>query len=247
MLLKSLQSLAKFLLQIKHVVTVLCLLYHAAAAQRHRHQLFVFKPSCYTSYAIGYRCKTDDMINVGSTPRKCFCGRAQPNFAHRGQQKPTHCAKCKEPGMVNIRASTCQCGKAVPSFGVPGQHPSLFCFQRVSGHVRLCNSCILGEAFCALPCVSRQACHCHMQAHLFVCLHTLLLSSDTDVFHTQPEVYCPLHTCCSSPCFLVAQLMLVLVAVACRRYLSADANLSCVLQPVLLVKWRKKSLHRYMS
>lgn len=66
------------------------------------------------------------MINVGSTPRKCFCGRAQPNFAHRGQQKPTHCAKCKEPGMVNIRASTCQCGKAVPSFGVPGQHAASY-------------------------------------------------------------------------------------------------------------------------
>ena len=60
------------------------------------------------------------MANVGSTPRKCFCGRAQPNFAHRGQQKPTHCAKCKEPGMINIRASTCACGKAVPSFGVQG-------------------------------------------------------------------------------------------------------------------------------
>ena len=60
------------------------------------------------------------MMNVGSTPRKCFCGRAQPNFAHRGQQKPTHCAKCKEGGMVNIRASVCCCGKAVPSFGVPG-------------------------------------------------------------------------------------------------------------------------------
>ncbi|KAA6422835.1 MAG: hypothetical protein FRX49_07370 [Trebouxia sp. A1-2] len=73
------------------------------------------------------RCKTDDMINVGSTPRKCFCGRAQPNFAHRGQQKPTHCAKCKEPGMVNIRASTCQCGKAVPSFGVPGAPKATHC------------------------------------------------------------------------------------------------------------------------
>ena len=72
-----------------------------------------------------HRCKTDDMTNVGSTPRKCFCGRAQPNFAHRGQQKPTHCAKCKEPGMVNIRASTCACGKAVPSFGIQGKHIAL--------------------------------------------------------------------------------------------------------------------------
>ena len=60
--------------------------------------------------------------------------------------------------MVNIRASTCQCGKAVPSFGVPGQHPSFFCFQLVSGHVRVCDNCILGEAFCALQGVSWQAC-----------------------------------------------------------------------------------------
>ena len=67
------------------------------------------------------------MTNVGAAPRKCFCNRAQPNFAHPGQSKPTHCAKCKEDGMVNIRAATCACGKAVPSFATLGTMKATHC------------------------------------------------------------------------------------------------------------------------
>eukprot|EP00891_Asterochloris_glomerata_P004821 jgi/Astpho2/4821/Aster-07521 len=73
------------------------------------------------------RCKLDGMTNVGAAPRKCFCNRAQPNFAHPGQSKPTHCAKCKEDGMVNIRAATCACGKAVPSFATLGTMKATHC------------------------------------------------------------------------------------------------------------------------
>lgn len=40
------------------------------------------------------------MVNVVS--RKCHCGRAVPNFGAAGQKKRTHCAQCKEPGMVNL-------------------------------------------------------------------------------------------------------------------------------------------------
>ena len=40
------------------------------------------------------------MVNVVS--RKCHCGRAVPNFGAAGQKKRTHCAQCKEQGMVNL-------------------------------------------------------------------------------------------------------------------------------------------------
>lgn len=45
-------------------------------------------------------CKEEGMVNVVS--RKCHCGRAVPNFGAAGQKKRTHCAQCKEPGMVNL-------------------------------------------------------------------------------------------------------------------------------------------------
>ena len=39
--------------------------------------------------------------------RKCACGKAQPIFAEPGAERPSHCATCKLPGMVNVKSKRC--------------------------------------------------------------------------------------------------------------------------------------------
>ncbi|CAJ1417170.1 unnamed protein product [Effrenium voratum] len=63
-------------------------------------------------------CQVVDML----TP-KCNCGRAKPCFGRLGDERPSCCARCKMPDMVNIMNPKCSvCGKSAhysDAFGRP--------------------------------------------------------------------------------------------------------------------------------
>jgi len=54
------------------------------------------------------------MIDIVS--KKCKCGK-NPNFGFKDDKRPTCCADCKKPGMIDIRNKKCSCGEKHPCFG----------------------------------------------------------------------------------------------------------------------------------
>ena len=64
----------------------------------------------------------DGMINFVNKNNKCVeCNITQPSFGLKGNSKPTHCAKCKSPEMVDMVSNLCDyedCRKNA-TFGIP--------------------------------------------------------------------------------------------------------------------------------
>lgn len=61
------------------------------------------------------------MVNVNNSVKCTSCKKVQPSFGLSGK-KPTHCAKCKENGMVDLVSNLCEiCKRINATYGFPGE------------------------------------------------------------------------------------------------------------------------------
>ena len=107
-------------------------------------------------------CKTDEMINVGSSASKCAhidpeTGKQcikQPSFNFEGKMKATHCDTHKDPEMVYTRAKKCQkCNKDTAKYAVNGKKVPTHCFKckdddMATTQGKKCYACSKSSGFC---------------------------------------------------------------------------------------------------
>ncbi|CAE8739027.1 unnamed protein product [Polarella glacialis] len=94
--------------------------------------------------------------------RKCTCGRSQPSFGFRDDERPTCCAQCKSSDMVDIKSKMCNCGRSRPSFGLPDDARPTCCAQCKSSDMvdikhKMCN-CGRSRPSFGLPDDARPTC-----------------------------------------------------------------------------------------
>ena len=61
-------------------------------------------------------------------PSKCKCKTpSQPCFNFPDEKKPICCAKCKEPGMIDVKNKKCRCRISQPCFNFEGEKKAICC------------------------------------------------------------------------------------------------------------------------